>query len=457
MKKIIDRVSPTQIIMFGFLVLILSGTLLLMLPAASATGSATNFTDALFTAASAVCVTGLMTLPVFSHWSLFGQIILLMLIQTGGLGIIAVVFIIFVMLKRRISMRERILIHEAYSLETFKGPGKALLRIFKGALTVELIGAVLYSFQFIPEFGPAKGIWYSVFHAVSAFCNAGIDLLGGSSLSLYVDNPIVNFTTMFLIMTGGIGFCVWWDIIQVVKNAVKIRRFNGQLFRRLTIHSKLAIVTTLILLGVGTFMLLLAEWNNHATIGYMPLWQKVMAAMFQTVTDRTAGFFTIPQENFTDAGMIVNLVLMFIGGSPAGTAGGVKTTTVAMVFLTVRAVIKGRKNTEVFNRSISAENIRTGLTVISISFVLLISGILLLSITEKAPLADIIYEAVSALATVGLSRNFTGSLHTAGKLIIIILMYIGRIGPVTLALALRFKTDKGTATRKLAESKIIVG
>jgi len=456
-KKITDRVSPTQIIMLGFLALILFGTLLLMLPVSSAAGEATNFMDALFTATSAVCVTGLMTLPAFSHWSIFGQIILLILIQVGGLGIIATTFIIFVILKKRISMRERILIHEAYALDTFQGLGRVILRIFKGALAVELTGAVLYSFQFIPEFGVLKGIWYSVFHAVSAFCNAGIDLLGSSSLSGYVDNPLVNLTTMFLIVTGGIGFCVWWDVIRVVKNAIKIKRFRKQLFCRLTIHSKLAITTTAILLGGGTFLLLLLEWNNSSTIGGMPVWQKVMAAMFQAVTDRTAGFLTIPQENFTDAGMIVNLMLMFIGGSPAGTAGGVKTTTIAMVVLTVVAVIKGRKDTEIFKRSISAENIRTGLTVLSVSFIVLISGILLLSITENAPLSDIIYEATSALATVGLSRNFTGSLQNVGKLIIIILMYIGRIGPITMAFALRLKNDKGAAMRKLAESRIIVG
>ena len=457
MKKITDRVSPTQIIMMGFLALILFGTLLLMLPVASAAGEATNFTDALFTATSAVCVTGLMTLPTFSHWSLLGQIILLILIQVGGLGIIATTFIIFVILKKRIGMRERILIHEAYALDTFQGLGKVILRIFKGALLVELTGAVLYSFQFIPEFGVAKGIWFSVFHAVSAFCNAGIDLLSSSSLCGYVDNPLVNFTTMFLIVTGGIGFCVWWDIIRVVKNAVKIKRFKGQLFHRLTVHSKLAIVTTAVLLGGGTLLLLILEWNNNATIGNMSVGQKIMASMFQAVTDRTAGFLTIPQENFTDAGMIVNLMLMFIGGSPAGTAGGVKTTTIAMVVLTVAAVIKGRKDTEIFKRSISAENIRTGLTVISISFIVLISGILLLSVTEQAPLADIIYEATSALATVGLSRSFTGNLHTVGKFIIILMMYIGRIGPITMAFALRLKNDNGTCMRKLAESKIIVG
>ena len=457
MKKITDRISPTQIIIIGFLALILIGALILMLPISAASGEATNFTDALFTATSAVCVTGLLTLPAASHWSLFGQIILLILIQIGGLGIIATIFTIFVIFKKRISMRERILIHEAYALDTFQGLGKVILKIFKGALTVELIGAILYSFQFIPEFGVAKGIWLSVFHAVSAFCNAGIDLVSSSSFCGYVDNPIVNFTTMFLIVTGGIGFCVWWDIIRVVKNAIKIKRVRGQLFHRLTVHSKLAVTITVILILGGTFLLMLFEWNNEATIGNMSVGQKLMASMFQAVTDRTAGFATIPQENFTDAGMIVNLMLMFVGGSPAGTAGGVKTTTIAMIVLTVVSVIKGRKDTEIFKRRVSAENIRTGLTVISISLVVLISGIILLSVIESASLSDIIYEATSALATVGLSRSFTTSLQAAGKYVIILLMFIGRIGPITMAFALRFKNDEKAAARTLAKSKIIVG
>ncbi len=457
MKKITDRISPTQIIMIGFLALILVGALLLMLPFSAASGEATNFTDALFTATSAVCVTGLLTLPAVSHWSLFGQIILLILIQIGGLGIIATIFTIFVIFKKRISMRERILIHEAYALDTFQGLGKVILKIFKGALTVEMIGAVLYSFQFIPEFGVARGIWYSVFHAVSAFCNAGIDLVSSSSLCGYVNNPIVNFTTMFLIVTGGIGFCVWWDIIRVIKNAIKIKRVRRQLFCRLTVHSKLAITITAILIFGGTLLLLLFEWNNEATIGNMSVGQKIMASMFQAVTDRTAGFATIPQENFTDAGMIVNLMLMFVGGSPAGTAGGVKTTTIAMIVLTIASVIKGRKDTEIFKRRISVENVRTGLTVVSISLIVLISGVMLLSVIENASLSDIIYEATSALATVGLSRNYTGSLQTAGKFVIMALMFIGRIGPITMAFALRFRSDDKAAVRKLAESKIIVG
>ncbi len=457
MKKITDRISPTQIIMIGFLALILIGALLLSLPVSAASGEATGFTDALFTATSAVCVTGLLTLPAVSHWSLFGQVILLILIQIGGLGIIAIIFTIFVTFRKRIGMRERILIHEAYALDTFQGLGKAILKIFKGALTVEMIGAVLYSFQFIPEFGVSRGIWYSVFHAVSAFCNAGIDLVSSSSFCGYADNLIMNFTTMFLIVTGGIGFCVWWDIIRVVKNAIKIKRVRGQLFHRLTLHSKLAITITAILIFGGTFLLLLLEWNNEATIGNMPVGRKIMASMFQAITDRTAGFATIPQENFTDAGMIVNLILMFVGGSPAGTAGGVKTTTIAMIVLTVVSVIKGRKDTEIFNRRVSAENIRTGLTVISISLIVLISGIMILSVIENAPLSDIIYEATSALATVGLSRNFTGDLQIASRFVIIVLMFIGRIGPITMAFALRFRNSDKTAVRKLAESNIIVG
>ena len=456
-KKLSDSISSTQTIVFGFLAIILIGTALLMLPAASAEGRSTPLVDALFTATSATCVTGLMTLPVYSHWSLFGQIILLILIQIGGLGIVACTFTIFAILGRRITMRGRMLIHEAYALDTFHGTGRIVLRIFKGTLLAEFIGAVLYGFCFIPEYGILKGIWYSVFHSVSAFCNSGIDLIGDSSFCRYVDNAMVNFTTVFLITVGGIGFCVWWDIQRVVKNAFMQRKFRRQLFHRLSIHSKLAIVTSLILVVGGAGLLLLFEWNNPGTYGSMTVRERLMAALFQSVTNRTAGFATVLQENYTDAGTIINLLLMFIGGSPAGTAGGVKTTTVAMLVMTVAAVIQGKQDTEIFRRKVPAENIRTGLTVVCVSFLILLSGIMLLSIFEKTPVVNVAYEAVSALATVGLSRSYTASMGNAGKIIVIILMFIGRIGPVTMALAFRVKRKARGEMRELAEGRILVG
>ena len=450
------RLSSTQIIVFGFLAIILIGTLLLMLPIASTDGSSTPFVDALFTATSATCVTGLMTLPVFEHWTLFGQIVLLVLIQIGGLGIVATTFTFFVVLKRRITMKDRVLINEAYALDTYSDLGKAVLKIVKGTLLIELIGAIMYSFQFIPEYG-AKGIWYSVFHAISAFCNAGIDIIGGASFCGYTENYIVNLATIFLIVMGGIGFCVWWDIQRVAKEAFKKKLFRKQLFHRLSIHSKLAITMTLLLIVSGTVLFLVLEWSNPDTLGALPVGKRWLAALFQSVTTRTAGFATIPQENFTDAGSIVTMLLMFIGGSPAGTAGGVKTTTIAMIVITVIMVVKGKQETELFKRRIPKDNIRTGLAVVSISAMILLTGILVLSCIEQASLLNVVYEAVSALGTVGLSRNFTGTLQNPGKFLIILLMFIGRIGPITMAFAFRIKGNSNGKAGELAEQRILVG
>lgn len=456
-KRFLDRISATQIIVFGFLLIILIGTLLLMLPVATSKGECTPFVDALFTATSATCVTGLMTLPVFEHWSLFGQIVILFLIQIGGLGVVASMYTIFVILKRKIGIRERVLIHEAYALDSFSGLGKTVLKIFKGTVLVEMIGAILFSFQFVPEFGPVKGIWFSVFHAISAFCNAGIDVIGPSSFCGYADNYIVSLTTMFLIITGGIGFCVWWDIKRVIKDAVKRRRVRGQLFERLSVHSKLAIVTTIILIVGGMLAILAFEWSNPDTLGSLPAGKRWLAAMFQSVTTRTAGFATFPQENFTDGSMLVSIMLMFIGGSPAGTAGGVKTTTIAMIIMTVIMVVKGRQDTEIFKRRIPADNVRTGLAVIGISAMILITGILVLCQIENASVADVAYEATSALATVGLSRNFTAGMQEASKLVITAMMFVGRIGPITMALAFRAKRKASSDLRELAERRILVG
>lgn len=455
-KKHNNKISTTQIIVFGFLAIILIGTMLLMLPVAAADGQSTPLVDALFTATSATCVTGLMTLPVFEHWSLFGQIVLLVLIQVGGLGIVATTFTILMILKRRITMKDRVLINEAYALDTYSGLGKTVFRIVRGTLLVEFIGAVMYSFQFIPEYG-AIGIWYSVFHAVSAFCNAGIDILSNSSFCGYADNYIVNFTTMFLIVMGGIGFCVWWDVQTVTKEAFKRKMFRKQLFHRLSVHSKLAIVMSLFLIIAGTVLFMVFEWNNPDTLGSLPQGKKWMGALFQSVTTRTAGFATIPQENFTDAGTIVTMLLMFIGGSPAGTAGGVKTTTIAMIVITVIMVVKGKQETEVFKRRIPKDNIRTGLAVVSISAMILLMGILILSCVEQTSLLNVAYEAVSALGTVGLSRNFTGTLQNPGKLLIILLMFIGRIGPITMAFAFRVKGNSKGKAGELAEQRILVG
>lgn len=453
------HLSAVQKIAFGFLSLILIGAILLCTPLASADGTFTSPIDGLFTATTSVCVTGLTTVTTATHWSIFGKVIILMLIQLGGLGVVCASMGVLIIIRRKITMRERLLIQAAYNLDSIDGMVRLIRNVIKGAFVVEGMGAVFYAFAFVPEYGLAKGIWYSVFHSVSAFCNAGIDLIGDSSLYVYRDDILVNLVTIVLIISGGIGFIVWWDIKKVFVKAFKIRKIRGQIFSRLTVHSKLAITTTIICIITGMVIFFIIEYNNVETIGEMDAGHKVLTSLFQSVTTRTAGFATIPQESFRETSYIIIVVLMLIGGSPMGTAGGFKTTTLAMVFLSARSVLKGRKNTEVFKRKISSDNIRTAIAVLSIVMAISIVGVFILSAIEPFALKDIVFEVTSAMGTVGLTRGITPNLSTVGKLVICIVMFAGRIGPITLVMAFnsRKKSEKMTNMRELAETKILIG
>lgn len=450
------RFSTTQIVAMGFFGVIMMGAGLLTLPVSSADGEATAFIDALFTATTSVCVTGLVTVSTAAHWSLFGKIVVLCLIQLGGLGVVTCVTLFLVMANRRITLNERVIIRESYGLDTMEGMVKLIKKIVKGTLLVEAIGALLYCFYFIPEFGLLQGIWRSVFNAVSSFCNAGMDILGETSLAEYRDNVLVNFNTMALIILGGIGFPVWWDVIHTLKEVRHKKIRKRHFFNHLSLHSKLAIVMTLVLVFGGCFSIFVLEYNNPMTMKDLPIFNKLLASLFQSVTTRTAGFFTISQEKFTDASAMVSMILMFIGGSPAGTAGGMKTTTIAMILLTTMSFAKGRSETEVFNRKISSDNVRLGLVVVTLGSIVLFTAITLLSATENTPFINVAFEAVSALGTVGLSRNLTPSLSPIGKFIIIVVMYLGRIGPITLVVALANKASSKIGI-DFPEKKIIVG
>ncbi|WP_243140889.1 TrkH family potassium uptake protein [Candidatus Galacturonibacter soehngenii] len=450
------RFSTTQIVALGFFGVIMIGAGLLTLPVSSVDGEATAFIDALFTATTSVCVTGLVTLSTASHWSLFGKIVILFLIQLGGLGVVTCVTLFLVMANRRITLNERVIIRESYGLDTMEGMVKLIKKIVKGTLLIEAIGAFFYCIYFIPEFGFLQGLWKSVFNAISSFCNAGMDILGETSLAKYKNNAGINFNTMALIILGGIGFPVWWDVIHTLKEIKHKRIRKRHFFVRLTLHSKIAIVMTLILIFGGCFTIFLFEYNNPMTMKDLPLMNKLMASLFQAVTTRTAGFFTISQDKFTDASIMISMILMFIGGSPAGTAGGMKTTTIAMILLTTMSFAKGRSETEVFNRKIASDNVRLGLVVVTLGSIVLFTAITLLCVTENTPFLNVAYEAVSALATVGLSRNLTPFLSPFGKLIIIVLMYLGRIGPITLVVALSNKASSKIGI-DFPEKKIIVG
>lgn len=446
-----------QVLAVGFLGVILFGAVLLWLPISNE--SPISFLDALFTATTAVCVTGLVTITPAVQFTLFGKVILLLLIQIGGLGVIACGTAFFLILKKRITVRERIVIQEAYNMDKLGGMVVMVRRVILGTFVVEGAGALLYSLQFIPQFGLIKGIWYSVFHAISAFCNAGIDIIGDSSLKKYATNPLINITTMLLIILSGIGFLVWNDVITNGRRIFRKEVPKKWWFTRLTLHSKIAIITTVVLIIVGTVFVFVLEYTNADTLGGMTFGEKIMASAFQSVTTRTAGFATISQSGLHTTTKLLCSILMFIGGSPGGTAGGVKTTTIAMLVLTCMTYIKGKKDTECFGRKISTENIRAGIIVVMVSFMVFITGVVVITTIEpvETSFINIMYEVASAVATVGLTAELTPNLTNISQIVLIVLMYIGRLGPLTLALVLGGRSHKNEGKRELPERRILVG
>ena len=436
MKKRV-RISTTQLILLSFLFAILLGSFLLSLPISTKNGSSVSYIDALFTATTATCVTGLVTLPTVTTWSTFGQIIILILIQIGGLGIITVLSGIAVAANRKMKLKDSRLISDAFNISSLDGLSKFVKKVILGTLIIEGIGAVLYMTVFVPQFG-LRGIWISIFNSVSAFCNAGIDIIAQDSLCDYATNPAINLITSALIILGGLGYIVWWDLLRVIKNFKK-QRFKC--FRYLTLHSKIVLSITAILIFGGAFLIFIFEYSNPQTIGTMSLFDKLQVSFFQSVTTRTAGFATIPQENLTDTSAIISLLLMFIGGSPVGTAGGVKTVTVAVLVFTAYAAITNKNDVSVFNRSLSKQVTRKAVAVSVMSFLIMSVSTILLSAVTDASFLDVLYETVSATATVGLTRNLTPILDLWGKIIIICTMYLGRIGPISLAVAFTYSKE----------------
>lgn len=450
MKK--HKLTTTVIIMLGFLAGALIGTACLLLPVSLRAGQKISFIDALFVAMTSVCVTGLSTVNIGQTFSAFGQVVILLLIQFGGLGIVTFTTLILCIFHRRITLSDRMLIQSAYNLDTLTGLVKLTLRIFKITLCLEGIGAVGYFFVFVPQFG-IKGIWYGIFHSVSAFCNAGIDLLGGNSFCNYSGNVILNLTTIFLIIVSGLGFPVYWEIARYVFPGWFEK--DGAYVRKLNLHTRLVITATLSLIAAGTVLTLLFEFDNPSTLGVMSWPQKIMAALFQSVTLRTAGFATISQELFRPVSCLACLILMFIGGSPAGTAGGVKTVTIILLFASMFANIRGKKDVTIMHRKIADETIRRCVAIVTFSLSTLLLLTMALLAVEGSGFLDTLYEMTSAIATVGLSRGLTGSLHPLGKLIVILTMYLGRIGPITFALA--FNSNAPAENIAHAESKVIIG
>ena len=428
--------SSAQLIPISFLAAIIIGALLLMLPFASVDGQWTSFVDALFTSATSICVTGLTVLDTGNHWSLFGQIIIVILIQMGGLGIIAVISLIMIITQKKFSLGERIMLKDSLNLDSTSGVIRFLLKIIRTTFIIEAAGALLYSLKFIPRYGFFRGLWISVFNAVSAFCNAGMDVMGENSLEAYNDSAFVLGITMILIIVGGGGFVVWFDVLEKIRTGLKKRFSAGQIIARFSVHTKLALCMTLFLILFGAGEVFIAEYDNPDTIGSMSLGAKILNSFFESVTYRTAGFCTFSQKGLTDISCFFAYIIMFIGGSPIGTAGGVKTTTFYLAVKNITSYIKGEDNAIVFNRSVSAELMRKATVIVSVSMVTVIFLTLLLVMTNPISAKDGLFEIVSASATVGLTRDVTGILNTPGKLIVTTAMYLGRIAPISMAIFL---------------------
>ena len=426
--------SSSHIILISFMAAIVIGSVLLALPISAADGKAVPYIDALFTATTSTCVTGLVTLPTVSTWSVFGQAVILFLIQIGGLGIITIMSGIMILLHKRMNIGDRLLIQDAFNLNSLSGLVRFVKKVIKGTFLVEAAGALLYMTVFIPQYG-ARGIWISVFNSVSAFCNAGIDIIAEDSLCQYATNPIINAVTCILIVLGGLGYIVWWDVIRVFSSKKK------RPFLNLTLHSKIAIISTAVLIFVGAALFFVFEYNNALTLKDMSLYDKIQVSFFQSVTTRTAGFATISQQNLTNASSVIAILLMFIGGSPVGTAGGIKTVTFALLLSCAVSTINNKNEVTLFRRRVSGEAIKKAMAVCTTSFTIVVVSTVLLAAVCDAALLDVLYETVSATATVGLTRGLTAQLDVIGKIIIIITMYLGRVGPISLAIAFNVKRE----------------
>lgn len=447
MKKKHRHISTSQFIFLGFLFTIFIGGLILMLPFASSDGSVTSFIDAMFTATSATCVTGLIVQDTATYWSGFGQAVILFLIQIGGMGVITIALLLTMMSGRKISLRQRTLMQEAISAPKMGGIVKLTGFIFKAIIMIEALGAVFMFPFFYKEFGVLKGIWYSIFHSISAFCNAGFDLMGVkekySSLTTLSGNVTINIVVMILIVVGGLGFITWEDIKE-----------NKLHFRKYKMQSKVILSVTVLLLIVPTIYFYFCEFRLGKW-GDMSTSNKVMASFFTSVTTRTAGFNTVDFSKLTGAGQMVMIILMLIGGAPGSTAGGMKVTTIAVLFAAAFAVFSKKRDAHFFKRRIATEIIARAATILLMYVVLFILSAIAISTIEGLPITDVMFETASAVGTVGLSLGLTPGFGIVSKNILMILMFFGRVGGLTII----FATVSGNHGNlvKLPEEKIMVG
>ena len=448
MKKRPKALSPMKIIALVFAAIILLGACLLTLPAASRSGVSCGFRPALFTATSATCVTGLVLYDTFSQWSGFGQVVIICLIQIGGLGFMSAATLFVTSLRKRASMKQRLVMAQALSVSDMDGILGLQKLVLQGSFTIEGIGALILFFRFLPEYGVWNALKWGIFHSISAFCNAGFDIFGciapGASLMEFQSDPVVLLTLGALVVVGGLGFLVWQEL------------WEKRSFKKFSVYTRLVLMTTAALILTGWLMTCLLEWNNPETLGAMELGDKLLNGLFQSITLRTAGFAAIDQAKLTEPGKAMAMVLMLIGGSSGSTAGGLKTVTFIVLLLFMAARARGRDTVTVFKRSIPKGQVLDAMTIAFILIALAVFGGIFISATSPIGFTDALYEAVSALATVGLTAGATGSLSIPAQILIILYMYFGRVGVLTISMG--FLTGNRAEERfRYAETNLLIG
>ena len=442
------RLTATQIIAVGFAAIILVGAGLLTLPAASRSGVSCGFFPALFTATSATCVTGLVLFDTYTQWSLFGQIVIITLIEVGGLGFMSAASTALFLLRKKVGLRQKMVMAQALNLNDMDGVVRIQKLVLTGSLSIQGMGALILLLRFWPEYGFLRALGWGVFHSISAFCNAGFDLFGylapGQSLILFQDDPIICLTLMALVTIGGLGFLVWEEMARV------------RSFKKFSVYTKLVLLMTAGILLIGTVVILLLEWQNPNTLGPMPVWQKILNAFFQTGTLRTAGFVTLDQLQLTDATKVFSIFIMFIGGSSGSTAGGLKTVTIVVLLLFIWAKARGKHSVHVFKRNIPQEKAMDAMTITFITVALSLLGGMVITMVAPISFLDAWFEAVSAICTVGLSAGGTANLGVIAQCVIIAFMYFGRVGILTLSLGF-LMGNRAKDRFQYADTNLLIG
>ena len=442
------RMNPMRLIALTFAGMILLGACLLSLPAASRDGVSCGFRPALFTATSSTCVTGLVLYDTWTQWSSFGQAVIICLIEIGGLGFMSAASLVIFLFRRKVGLKQRMVMAQALSVDDMQSVVKLQKWVLLGSLSIQAVGALVLFLRFLPEYGPSQAAVWGAFHAISAFCNAGFDIFGsiepGQSIAVFNNDPVVCITLMMLIILGSLGFFVWEEIARVHR------------FKKFSVYTKLVLITTAVLLVGGALLILTLEWSNPATLGQMPVWQKVLNSFFQSTTLRTAGFASFDQAGLTEGGKAVSMLLMLIGGSSGSTAGGMKTVTFLVIMLFVATRLRGRSQVTVFKRSILPEKVMDAMMIAFVMIGLSLFGAVVICTTSPISFTDGLYESVSAIATVGVTAGATTSLSIPAQLLMILFMYFGRVGILTISLGF-LMSDRAEERFRYAHTNLLIG